>query len=352
MKTLQIKELPDQQYTKTDQTSDFLLGKRSHPTNYDSTQDPSINKKKFLTTEDFAKIIVDNKSKLIKKFNKNTTDKKKNCFEKLIGQDSQYKELKNKILQNGDIESYNIKMISVIKRQKKEVCRSIENLKCSSAKATPEHNMIHIQQLKDYLLGIETHEQSKFLKSHHYMEAYEKIAERLKDQKRYRNAIKYYNQILSKFSLYKRKFLLNIKIAYCYKQMGDYENLIKSFKDAVNAFKDYKKLSISPIFELQYIIDEGFTNLDIIDLYEKIGQKIKDNNGVDEDLNNLYAFISENFDFEKKQCPICLDDMGVSFKHIDRAIRTLTKCGHSFHNSCIEKWTNDNLNCPYCRSQL
>jgi len=45
------------------------------------------------------------------------------------------------------------------------------------------------------------------------------------------------------------------------------------------------------------------------------------------------------------ECPICYEDL----KMIDF---TITKCGHTFHSSCLFKAMEQNLDCPMCRCQL
>jgi hypothetical protein len=45
------------------------------------------------------------------------------------------------------------------------------------------------------------------------------------------------------------------------------------------------------------------------------------------------------------ECPICYEEL----KMIDF---TVTKCGHTFHSSCVFKALEQNLDCPMCRCQL
>lgn len=45
------------------------------------------------------------------------------------------------------------------------------------------------------------------------------------------------------------------------------------------------------------------------------------------------------------ECPICYEDL----KMIDF---TVTKCGHTFHSSCVFKAMEQNVDCPMCRCQL
>ena len=48
---------------------------------------------------------------------------------------------------------------------------------------------------------------------------------------------------------------------------------------------------------------------------------------------------------ELGECPICYEEL----KMIDF---TVTKCGHTFHSSCVFKALSQNLDCPMCRCQL
>lgn len=45
------------------------------------------------------------------------------------------------------------------------------------------------------------------------------------------------------------------------------------------------------------------------------------------------------------ECPICYEEL----KMIDF---TVTKCGHTFHSSCVFQALSNNLDCPMCRCQL
>ena len=48
---------------------------------------------------------------------------------------------------------------------------------------------------------------------------------------------------------------------------------------------------------------------------------------------------------ELGECPICYEEL----KMIDF---TVTKCGHTFHSSCVFKAMEQNVDCPMCRCQL
>ncbi|CAM8929457.1 unnamed protein product [Rhodiola kirilowii] len=47
------------------------------------------------------------------------------------------------------------------------------------------------------------------------------------------------------------------------------------------------------------------------------------------------------------QCSICLGDYQEK-----EVLRTMPKCGHDFHRSCIDKWLRKHPTCPICRSPL
>ena len=44
----------------------------------------------------------------------------------------------------------------------------------------------------------------------------------------------------------------------------------------------------------------------------------------------------------KRQCPVCLDDLGDSAMTLD--------CGHTCHSRCLAMWFRRNPTCPVCRS--
>lgn len=48
---------------------------------------------------------------------------------------------------------------------------------------------------------------------------------------------------------------------------------------------------------------------------------------------------------DTQECPICLDSIS------ERKIRTL-KCGHKFHDDCINIWKKEATTCPYCRAKI
>jgi hypothetical protein len=46
------------------------------------------------------------------------------------------------------------------------------------------------------------------------------------------------------------------------------------------------------------------------------------------------------------QCAVCLDDF-----HVGEILRLLP-CAHTFHRFCIDKWLEDNLDCPVCKTDI
>uniref|UniRef100_A0AC35GMR9 RING-type domain-containing protein n=1 Tax=Panagrolaimus sp. PS1159 TaxID=55785 RepID=A0AC35GMR9_9BILA len=45
------------------------------------------------------------------------------------------------------------------------------------------------------------------------------------------------------------------------------------------------------------------------------------------------------------ECTICLSDLTPSNTY------AITKCGHTFHGKCIQKWFKSALKCPTCRTK-
>jgi len=56
-----------------------------------------------------------------------------------------------------------------------------------------------------------------------------------------------------------------------------------------------------------------------------------------------HKFIDES---SSEICPICLDN----YKKDD--ILNELKCGHKYHNTCIDDWIKNNNNCPLCRLSI
>lgn len=48
---------------------------------------------------------------------------------------------------------------------------------------------------------------------------------------------------------------------------------------------------------------------------------------------------------ENENCPICFDE-------IDNAEKGVTKCMHTFHDTCILKWMEKSSKCPLCNFEL
>lgn len=53
--------------------------------------------------------------------------------------------------------------------------------------------------------------------------------------------------------------------------------------------------------------------------------------------------MSKEYEQTRDECPICLDIMGVGI---------VLRCGHVFHEKCIESWKLRNESCPICRTPL
>jgi hypothetical protein len=57
--------------------------------------------------------------------------------------------------------------------------------------------------------------------------------------------------------------------------------------------------------------------------------------------------IYENEETSKDMCPICRDDINNY-----NIIRKIKKCGHIFHQKCLDSWLKDNVTCPNCRQDI
>ncbi len=67
---------------------------------------------------------------------------------------------------------------------------------------------------------------------------------------------------------------------------------------------------------------------------EPTSKRVKFNENIDENMNKNI-----------KECSICMDHILDTDEHI-------TKCNHTFHTTCINKWLECNYSCPYCRTVL
>ena len=63
---------------------------------------------------------------------------------------------------------------------------------------------------------------------------------------------------------------------------------------------------------------------------------------------DIYCFQHSKFD-NAQDCPICFEALltSQSRRHVIK-----TKCNHTFHKRCLNKWLATNNSCPICRTQL
>ncbi|XP_073271170.1 putative RING-H2 finger protein ATL21B [Primulina huaijiensis] len=61
----------------------------------------------------------------------------------------------------------------------------------------------------------------------------------------------------------------------------------------------------------------------------------------------VFGESGRNFSGNSNCCAICLENYGHK-----ETIRLITKCEHSFHAGCVEKWLQKNGTCPVCRTCL
>ncbi|XP_019463435.1 PREDICTED: NEP1-interacting protein-like 2 [Lupinus angustifolius] len=65
-------------------------------------------------------------------------------------------------------------------------------------------------------------------------------------------------------------------------------------------------------------------------------------------LNNLpHYVVLKDIKAESTCCTICLQDIEVG-----ETARTLTRCHHTFHLICVDKWLVNNDSCPVCRQNV
>ena len=60
--------------------------------------------------------------------------------------------------------------------------------------------------------------------------------------------------------------------------------------------------------------------------------------------DNVGEELDQEQEQEQDRCPICLD--------VDTANWDTTRCGHSFHHSCLAVWLAGRHTCPVCRGNL
>ena len=72
---------------------------------------------------------------------------------------------------------------------------------------------------------------------------------------------------------------------------------------------------------------------------------VNSNNPVDTKIvNNL--IVNKQYDENKKECSICLDNIKIGDKYI------ILPCIHFFHEVCIKNWMNERNTCPLCKYKL
>ena len=87
----------------------------------------------------------------------------------------------------------------------------------------------------------------------------------------------------------------------------------------------------------------NFNNFSRDDIIYEIEETVIEINSSD---YNSYLDILSNSEISntKKYCSICLvDNLDLNFKKL--------KCGHEFHEPCIELWFKKKKTCPICRSK-
>ncbi len=66
-----------------------------------------------------------------------------------------------------------------------------------------------------------------------------------------------------------------------------------------------------------------------------------------EQLRAGTTVLSGNTLTENTQCAICQDVI-----QGDESIRKINRCGHLFHQNCVDTWFMTNVRCPVCRADI
>lgn len=64
-------------------------------------------------------------------------------------------------------------------------------------------------------------------------------------------------------------------------------------------------------------------------------------------MNNTNTEIQPNFEIEKVDCMICLEEL--DFTKNNEYIRLKCHDSHIFHNKCLLTWCKKKINCPICK---
>ena len=76
-------------------------------------------------------------------------------------------------------------------------------------------------------------------------------------------------------------------------------------------------------------------------------ENVRDRQLTIEDLNNNTSLLLNQDCESQENCPICVDGM-----KLHQILRTIKRCNHTFHQSCIDNWFVRNNTCPVCRDTI
>tara|TARA_Y100000114_G_scaffold118141_1_gene112603 strand:- start:202 stop:609 length:408 start_codon:yes stop_codon:yes gene_type:complete len=119
------------------------------------------------------------------------------------------------------------------------------------------------------------------------------------------------------------------------------KNKCDKCKKKMNSLESQRRYAWSVVFtERTTQLENNILLLDELEAHiEKLDIGVSD---------HLQQFIKKMYKDTKQkvECAICLE-------RIDSKTLKTTKCGHNFHEKCLQQWTNtDKKDCPVCRKKL
>jgi hypothetical protein len=149
----------------------------------------------------------------------------------------------------------------------------------------------------------------------------------------------------------------------------DFPDVVQKIEDDLHLNADQEKLPTIALFENLFeeaITASGGNVLEALDHVEQMitgGNEIRPSmaraqigpDGIQEGIcpehpNEACGCLAVKGHEESQhaECPICRDSLDP--KKVDGL--SVTPCGHTFHNECLQRALSDKAECPFCRSQL
>lgn len=94
-------------------------------------------------------------------------------------------------------------------------------------------------------------------------------------------------------------------------------------------------------------LEEVYTETDNIDINDESNISSGESNLSRGESNNNLNDLESNSDNDRLSCVICQDTI-----QDNSIVRKIKKCGHVFHMSCLDKWLENRITCPTCRTDI